>query len=175
MSRTEKQSRNWFQTLPAVWKVAGGLATALVTALTLYAYLMPRVSVSPGNNLNNYDPFSAPLVVTNDGSLSIYEVRLDCDVERLVSSDGTIRMGNVQFINSLADHADDEIARDGSSGHFCGLGITDPNGFKEADVIANVSFKTSYVPWRFKRRFRFRGYMGDNHILRLVPYAPMPG
>ena len=162
---------SWHSKLGPIPKILG----VMVAVLSVYAAvqtLWPRVSVTPGDNLNRYDPFSAPLVISNDGYLSIYAVKLDCTIERLVSSDAKLNWEHVEFEDSLVDHTDDEIGADGRSTHFCGLSITDPNGFKEAYLVAIASFRPGYLPWRVKKRSRFRGYMGDDHMLRWVPFSP---
>jgi hypothetical protein len=147
----QAKTRNWFERIPLVWRVI----IFLIGVPSLYVgivSILPRISVTPSEELNKYDPFSAPFIISNDGYIAIHSVNMPCTIDHLLLSSQT------SMTNATAsdDVFDDTLEPDGRSTHFCHMQITDAKT-KEVIITLTVSFRPDFYPWTTIRKFHFRG------------------
>lgn len=129
--------------------------------------ILPRVSVSPGEELKKYDPLSAPFVISNDGYLTIHSVNMPCTIDHLLLSSGDRVVGTTTGDGLV----DDEIAPDGRSTHFCSITAPDPK-MKEVILTTTVLFRPDFLPWKTSKVSHFRGFPGEDGVMHWSPYAP---
>jgi hypothetical protein len=160
------EKRNWITRISTLWR----LILFLVGIPGLYGGILsvlPRVSVSPSEELKKYDPLSSPFVIANDRFLSIYSVNMACTVDHLLLSNGTRIVG----ASIREDLTDDEIGPDGRTTRFCKITTPDPK-MKEAIITTTVRFRPEFLPWTTTRAFRLRGYPSDDGVMHWSPYTP---
>jgi hypothetical protein len=149
--------------IPIFWGVIVfviGLAGFYVGILSI----VPRLSVSHSEELKQYDPFSVPFVITNDGYLPIHSVNMACSIDHMLLSSGSSFVGVVT--NDSMEDA--EISPGGHSTHFCPVSARDP-GMQEIIITATISFRPDLWPWRTSKQFHFRGYKGDDGVMHWSP------
>jgi hypothetical protein len=161
-----KETQSWIKKIPTIWRALiflvglPGLYVGILSAL-------PRISVSPSEELRKYDPLSAPFVISNDGFLAIHSVNMPCRIDHYLGSPRRM-MSNVTLGDNLVD---DEIGPDGRSTHFCNAIVQD-SAIKELIVTTTVLFRPDFLPWTTSRNFHFKGHKSDDGIMRWSPYTP---
>src|SRR5437868_1528352 len=77
-----KGTMRWIVALPVLWKIVifglglPGLYIGILNAL-------PRVSVTPQENIHPNEPLLAPFIISNDGWLDLHSVSFLCNVDYL--------------------------------------------------------------------------------------------
>jgi hypothetical protein len=139
-----------------------GLVAAVVSLLVLF----PRVSVTPQENLNAYDPLTAPFLLSNDGYATINSAHFLCHVDLLIGTNGNKMARGVWGGYGLGD-----IAPNGHTTLLCEPFTDSSGGFSQAHITLAVTFRPDWYPWHITRKFPFVGKMGDNRIIRWLPVS----
>ncbi len=152
--------RSWITGIPAVWRAL----IFLIGVPSLYAgvvALLPRVSVVPSERLDRTNAFSTPFVIGNDGLFTMYSVNMPCKIDHMVER------GNY-FNGIIEDNLVDDISPNGHTTHFCPIVVRTP--IREVIITVSVTFKQEFIRWT--RTFHFKGYRGDDGVMRWSPYSP---
>jgi hypothetical protein len=122
----------------------GGILFSAVTLALSLLVLWPRLSVDPGEMLNDRKPFTTSFVVANDGYLFCYPVRFSLSVKQMNLQN------NINFTNDEFSGFERDIPtlcpNDKSS---LPLGRTldmPPNFVESAEIYIEISYKPSWIP-----------------------------
>jgi hypothetical protein len=170
-NRSSKQPaekpKRWIAAIPKMWKIA----IFLVGIPGLYASVLsvlPRVSVTPEENIHPADPLLAPFVISNDGLLDIHSVGFLCIVDYL----GTNR--DIYMENTAVGGVNEPIGDLGAGGRtttICGslIDMTSAGDYREAHITIQIAFRPDFLPWKTHRKFPFRGRLDDNRVIHWFP------
>jgi hypothetical protein len=126
----------------------------LIGVLGFLFVVWPRVSVSPGEVFELYDPFKTPFVIKNDGYLPITNINYSLAVDN-AEFEREISFTNVSFLN-FGDSIS-KLAANRSSAIFIRRTIGMPPGYlKSAEVNIVLNYKPYLIPYTFKETFRFK-------------------
>jgi len=145
----------WWRRLSTSWKVA-------IVVLTLYGGLTGTatllqlghpVTARPKRDVDK-QPFAVPMQVSNDGALTVKNVKTHCFVASAVDSSNNHLSDNTEH-NDEWDASELEHGR--HKEFFCQILI--PNGsFVQGEIAVIVDYGVAFVPFkRFRHIGRFRG------------------
>jgi len=134
------------------------LVGLLLTAIGLIS-LRPQIAVTPQQVLAKSEPFSAPFRVGNEGYLPFHVIQLVCYIHE-------VTYPNMRFANEkLVNEQPDDLTLDRQEGETIQcpyLSGQMPSPPTSADVVIVVDYKPPFIPWKFRRYFRFVGASGDS-------------
>jgi len=136
----------WAKIFSWAWKVFAGIAVIL----GVYNALHPRVSVLPSTYLDPSDPLKALFEVTNEGLLSLYNVKVSCAIERVTLLTGLKIVGGPNFSTHLFNpiHSSKEIASGESDTVYCPLGALKlPSPVDSAEIAIVVDYSSLGIHW----------------------------
>jgi hypothetical protein len=161
----QEEASNWYTRLALGWRI---LIFALgVPGLYLGILgLLPKVSVTPGELVRDYDPFSVPFVVSNDGPLPMHDVQTSCGLESLMQ--GNLRVSRIEMRPQSEFRFLGDLGSGGRATTFCGGFIIAPNTPKEAKLSVQVSFRPDFLPFHTSHTFFFRSITDRDGRLRYI-------
>jgi hypothetical protein len=165
--RAYKKRQNWIARIPPIWRAVIfvlGVPGLYVGILSL----LPRISVNLGDPLRSGQPLSTPILVSNDGILSIHDAYLMCVIDSLKFDNG-----NVVAYSASGQMAGDpyqlgDLGPNGRATTFCGPDPGSHGKIIEGHVVLLVSFRPDFLPWRTTREFHVRGVISENNSFHWV-------
>ena len=132
-----------------------GLAITLILG---YYGLKPRLTIIPGERLESANPLPMLLNVTNNGQLSVYSVKLACEIDSIWSARNTGIEG--LSLTDLTSHRE-EIESGHTATMQCPVGVG-PD-LAKAEFTARVSFQpVGWLPFRSDTVERFSAHIGQD-------------
>ena len=127
----------------------------------------PRISVYPGESLDPHSPLSTPFIIKNDGYLSLRDIHYSLTPKnvKILSPAGdccvtlTSESDKVRFVNPFSFKIP-ELEPNNTTAIFLEQNITtvlniSKDIVRSADININVTFKTSFVPYTFSKKYKF--------------------
>jgi hypothetical protein len=74
------RSLDFVQKINATWKAITGLVAIPFSIWAAWHFLSPNISITPGIVASSVSPLETEYIVRNNGNISLYEVRLGCDI-----------------------------------------------------------------------------------------------
>jgi len=153
-----------------LWKMLG--AAALLLGLwTAALAVLPRVAVSPLIKLDPSNAFSAQFIVSNEGYVSLYDVKFGCTLYFVRTSDDTV------FDRVVTDQEElfKVVLEPGDrTACTCFLPFVPGSTVKTADIGINVVYWSFLWPWRREVQFRFVTMKSSDGRLEWVPKERPP-
>jgi hypothetical protein len=159
----------------------GKIMTGLVTLFGVYTGfigLQSRISISSDSAIDPSNIFTAPFIVSNDGSLDLHNVSSRClPIKVLSPSTGATivsqgpypeKLGGMQYPSMHVDL----IPPTGKHTFTCPMPFT-KTGITSAEIIISVSYRPSWWPWEHQVHKRFMTAHGDDKPTRWYE-EPMP-
>lgn len=149
-------------TTKAFWSVIGiGLSL-----LGGWAVLKPVVHVDPYIQFDPASPFSERFKVSNDGFFAIYDVQVNCIVQKAtLTGEATVAnvRGNAAYLKVL--EAPDSTTFDCPLDTWVGF----PNRkYISADIEIIIAFRPAWYPWHKHRAVGFHGQLDSQGNVRWV-------
>ena len=134
--------------------------------------ILPAISVYPSASLEKSDPFSAPFIIVNNGSFSVYDVEISFEIKKLKTSK-KINVGDATLINTSVEVGGaSEIKANHSLTKFLALNRV----FKEMDIIQRsdveliIKYRPSFFPWKISKIFNFYSHQDSDGSVTWLPY-----
>jgi hypothetical protein len=157
-----------------IWTVPASLAVlgALGSLATLHGYYKARLSISPETSSIDTNSLEMPIKVSNDGILSVNNVRFSCTYKDTLTAAGR-QMKNVKIANFPTQNVAEIVP-----GHpitlFCpGSGpqaLTTGEPFSHIELEINVSFRPSFYFWEKNDTFGLTGVRGPDGVFHWMPH-----
>jgi hypothetical protein len=152
------------RTLKRLW----GIVVAVGVVVGLIAFFKPDVVITPQPALDPHDPFSALLVVTNNGALAIEDGQSLCHV-RYMEDRNRNSFSNANRFESSQNFA--ELSSKDSTTIKCLIPVDNDTQWTKADIELWISFRPSFWPGRMIKRSRFVAIHDINAGVRWTPLA----
>jgi len=147
------------------------MLTLFLSLITLGGFLFvvyPRLSISPGESLDPYEPFSTPFVIKNDGYLPLFNVNYSVTINKMED------INHNQFENVTATVISKNIPKispNKSTAIFIDRNVHVPPKFiKYAEIDINVTYKPYIIPYTFTENVRFKMTIKTNNEYFWLPY-----
>ncbi len=149
--------------LKPAWHYTMAFAAGLATMLGIVSYVHPNISVTPLIALDSSRPLSMQFLVTNNGYLTIHDIKYAFGIERI---EGKVTFGSFggppgvdesspRFVapeykraKSLDPNQSDSLSID-----FNIFRMAEP--IRKADIGIIVSFRLWFIPWHQERVYHF--------------------
>ncbi len=144
-------AKSWFASFwgsikpPVKWLISALLTIAGL--LALWAQLQTKVSMTPGELLDQTEPFGAVMTFYNNGTFTTKSPVLSCEDQKIDASRHWDMRDN--FFSSSSDLPLGDIRAGGHSDAMCMFGIQFKGGVPSAQMTALFSFRPCLLcPWR---------------------------
>jgi hypothetical protein len=134
----------------------------IAVLISLYLALNPSISVAPNTMIKNDDnAILTPFTVSNNGHFSIYNVKCSCAPKYILSSNYVniaSLNGDYSSVFTASNMIAKKIVAGGEYTEYMPLSVLANSGLNptKADIAIMVSFRIiKFVPWEFKRKYRF--------------------
>ena len=159
--------------IPILWRSTISRVLAVATLLSIVVFY-PRVSVTPGEQIDNRDPLHFLITVSNNGQFSIYSTTLICDVDEL--SDLTTHSSIFRSrLHEAADFPIGTLAGGGYTTTLCGSpfgeffpGYFSPEHKIRGHVTILIKFRPSFWPLIITRTFYLHGTTESDNRLHWI-------
>jgi len=130
----------------------------------------PRLSISPGESLDPYEPFSTPFVIKNDGYLPLFNVNYSVTINKMENINHNLQFEDVKTtVNSIKSIP--KLSPNKSTAIFIDKNISVPPKFiKYAEIDINVTYKPYIIPYTFTENVRFKMATKTNNEYFWLPY-----
>jgi hypothetical protein len=150
------------------WKILKGLVAVFLAVLAAVAavaqldvYVASRINISPAYSLDPADPFSTRFLVSNDGLLSIYDVKNWCYVND-VSNDNGAHVGDLRAYEAATDAS--EMGPTDKSTVRCRVPVGFASPATHGDIVISVWYTLRFYPWRKGKHVRLVGERGSDGV-----------
>jgi hypothetical protein len=158
-----------------------GFSAAILGLVTGYVALLPSISVSQNEQLNQNDPFSSPFIVSNDGPLPIEGFRFTCGIGQARHASGPTISGDPNFGTSFiflpdasgklpVENFGANKMKPGERSTVPSCNYPFPGPIAGADGGIVVTFRIGYTPFAAQRIFHFAALADTNNKLHWFPY-----
>lgn len=174
-SEPKRWFNRWVGVVPAM--VSGSIATFGV--IVGYLTLLPRVVISPSQQLDPSNLLSTSFVISNDGYLPMMNVKTTCSPGQIQFANGTgiYQKGNTytaEFDNRAAAYEEISLGEKATvpCDLYSNLIMTSP--LVSADLSIITRFRIGYTPFSSRTVRRFKTETGtDGHLYWSA--QPIPG
>jgi hypothetical protein len=139
----------------------GGLGI-ISSGISIYSLLNARISVAPSSPLDRGNPLSTLFTISNDSSLAINDVQVDCHVNRIFDENNNVirdPQGNIGNAHYQEINSGDKVNFPCFKQMFAGS-----LKWTGGDIDFYISFRPSFYPWRQERILKFRAENGADGL-----------
>jgi len=147
-----------------------GTLAVIGSAVGIYSYVSPRVTVGSSALLEPTKPFSAYFAITNNGNFSVHHVRYRCVILN-AQDDVNTRIIVAPYGAEPIDLRIPDINPSETSSVLCPFPFAFDHPVIIADVIIYVRYKPDWIPWYQEKPFRFAVAKNSNGQLTWLPRA----
>jgi len=144
---------------------------SLIAIVGFLFLVYPRLSVSPGESLDPYEPFSTPFIIKNDGHLPLFNVNYSITLNNMEDINHShYIIGKIPGISKNIP----KLSPNKSTTIFINKMIdAPPNFIKYAEIYVNVTYKLyNIIPYTFTENIRFKTEKkANNEYLWLQYYS----
>jgi hypothetical protein len=146
-----------------------GLFLSLISIGGFLFVVYPRLSISPGESLDPYEPFSTPFVIKNDGYLSLFNINYSVTINKMEG------VGHSQFTNTMVTVISKSIPKlspNKSTTIFIDKNVNIPPKYvKYAEININVTYKPyNIIPYALTENIGFKTKIKTNNEYLWLPY-----
>jgi len=133
------------------WKKILAILGVLSLLFGIYASI-PKVIVTPGIVVSPYNPFNTSFTITNNGSIPIKNLMVECFFKEMKIFNVRFRGGTFQPKNNYIS----KLKAGETTTVFINENII-PKGIPtSAEILINIRFKLYLIPLKFEDQYRFK-------------------
>lgn len=169
-----KKKRNY---LPLLWRYVVAFTTGLATMFSILSYVHPNIVVTPLAPIDPARIFSTQFVVSNNGYLTIHDIKYECAIEKI---EGQVTFGSYGGLSGINEISPRLSALEHDLKSSLGPNHSDTVSFdfrlftkaepiRSADVGIVVSFRVGFIPLRQEHIYHFVTQRSSDGRLHWVP------
>ncbi|MCX5902591.1 MAG: hypothetical protein NTV89_03780 [Proteobacteria bacterium] len=158
-----KKTSKFLTRLQSSWRYVMAFAAGAAALFGILSYIHPNISVTPLMAIDASRPLSMQFLVTNNGYLTMHDVKYACAIEKIkgrvtfgsYGGPPGVNQNSPRFVapqhesgKSLAPNQSDTVSID-----FALFKKADPVEMADIGIVA--SFRLSLIPWRQERLYHF--------------------
>ena len=163
-----------------LWRPLAAMVTGLGTYVTIFGFVLPKLTVEPMEMLNPKDPYTQVFRIQNQGNLDLLRVDYSCKVK------GAYIDGRSAPITVVGDEHEWMHIGPGIDGEvFRTLGSTETDNFScklfkepfpfmlndKREIAIVIGYRPAYLPFRVEREFHFYLRTSGDNGYHWIPVA----
>jgi len=134
--------------------------------------VLPAISVHPSSSLEPSDPFSAPFIIVNNGSFSIYDVKISFPVNYLKTAKQSGEADVTLTDSDLIVDGANEIKSHASLTTFLAFNriFGEMGKLEKSDIELTIKYRPKFIPHVFKKSFNFYSHQASDGTVTWLPY-----
>lgn len=146
-----QETKRWWSAIPIGWRVFLGVGVFLGFWSAFFS-LLPSISVSPSTPSNPSAVMTTSFTLSNDGYLSLVDVKIVCGVNSINFRGG----GGIQGIGFTTPRlAANKLEPNEKYTFSCEFILNEDAPIVSADIVILVSYQPSFLFWRQTSKHRF--------------------